>query len=115
PETWIGAKRLFSGKSTRGGEPGPSASGAAAPDGKMLTRSGLRWDLLRVENRYQWYRQDNYWRYEPVKSTKRIADGRIDVAADKPGRIAVPMTWGRYRLEGSTHDPHPPVTTRPFP
>ena len=28
-----------------------------------------------------------------------MADGRIDVAVDKPGRISLPVTWGRYRLD----------------
>src|SRR5262245_21488867 len=109
--TMIGVKPLFSGKSIGEGETATFDVAVVAPDGKMQTRSALRWDLLKVESRYQWYRQDNYWRYEPVKSTRRIADGRIDVAADKPGRIAVPMTWGRYRLEVSTDDPNGPVTT----
>ena len=59
-----------------------------APDGKLLAASGLRYELLKVEWRYQWYRCDGRWEYEPVKTTRRIADGRIDVAADKPGRIA---------------------------
>src|SRR5271170_4056122 len=61
-------------------------------------------ELLRVDTRYQWYRQDGSWNYEPVKQTKRVADGTIDVAADKPGRISVPVTWGRYRLEVTSPD-----------
>ena len=55
-----------------------------APDGKPRA-SGLRYELLKVETRYQWYRRDGSWDYEPVKSTRRVADGTIDVAADKPG------------------------------
>ena len=83
----------------------------AAPDGKTLARTGLRYELLKIESRYQWYRRDGSWGYEPIKLTRRIADGQIDVAADKPGRIAVPVQWGRYRLEVSSADANGPVTS----
>ncbi len=100
----IGVKPLFAGASL-----GEAANAAfdvvlVAPDGKTLARSGLRYELLQVETRYQWYRQDGSWNYEPIKQTKRVADGTVDVAADKPGRISVPVTWGRYRLEVSSPD-----------
>jgi uncharacterized protein YfaS (alpha-2-macroglobulin family) len=109
--TMIGVKPLFFGKSVGEGETAGFDVVVVAPDDKTLARSGLRWDLLGIESKYQWYRQDGSWRYEPVKSTRRIADGRLDVAADRPGRIAVPVTFGRYRLEVSTDDPNGPVTT----
>jgi alpha-2-macroglobulin len=99
----IGVKPLFAGASL--GEAADAAFDVVlvAPDGRTLARS-LRYELLRVETHYQWYRQDGSWNYEPVKQTKRVADGTVDVAADKPGRIAVPVTWGRYRLEVSSPD-----------
>ena len=46
--------------------------------------------------------------------TRRVADGTIDVSPDKPGRIAVPVTWGRYRLEVTSADPQGPETTFGF-
>src|SRR5262249_21649264 len=49
-----------------------------------------------------------------IKSTRRIADGQIDVAPDHPGRISAPITWGRYRLEVSSADRGGPVTTGNF-
>jgi uncharacterized protein YfaS (alpha-2-macroglobulin family) len=99
----IGVKPLFAGASL--GEAADAAFDVVvvAPDGRTLARS-LRYELLRVETHYQWYRQDGSWNYEPVKQTKRVADGTVDVAADKPGRIVVPVTWGRYRLEVSSPD-----------
>jgi uncharacterized protein YfaS (alpha-2-macroglobulin family) len=71
----------------------------ATPDGERLARKGVSWSLLRIERRYQWYNADGRWGYEPVKSTRRVADGRIDVAAAELARIAVPLGWGSYRLE----------------
>ena len=51
-----------------------------APDGATQRRSGLRWELSKVETRYQWYRADwRRWSYEAVKSTRRIASGNQHV------------------------------------
>ncbi len=100
----IGVKPLFAGASL------PESANATfdvvvvSPDGKAMAPAGLRYELLKIESRYQWYRQDGSWNYEPIKQTKRIADGTFDVAADAPGRISVPVTWGRYRLEVSNAD-----------
>ena len=112
--TMIGVKPLFSGKSLGEGETASFDVVVVAPDGKTLPRSGLRWDLLKVETKYQWYRQNGFWEYEPVKSTRRIADGRLDIAADRPGRIAAPVQWGRYRLEVATDEPGGLTTTVQF-
>ena len=111
----IGVKPLFSGKSVREGETASFDVSVVSPDGAMLRRSGLRWELLKVETRYQWYRADwRRWSYEAVKSTRRVADGTVNVAPGRPGRIAVPATWGRYRLEVTTDDPAGPVTSMVF-
>ncbi len=110
----IGIKPLFSGRSLGEGQNASFDVIVAAPDGKLLPRSGLHYELLRVETRYQYYRRDNSWNYEPVKLTKRVADGQIDVAADKPGRIALPVQWGRYRLEVSDGGRNGAVTSVAF-
>ena len=69
------------------------------PTARCSRRAGLRYELLKIEQRYQWYRRDGRWDYEPIKLTRRVADGRLDVAADQAGRISAPVQWGRYRLE----------------
>lgn len=71
----------------------------AAPNGARLARRDVAWSLYRVERTYQWYNSDGRWGYEPVKSTKRVADGRVDLAADAPGRIASAVGYGTYRLD----------------
>ena len=110
----IGVKPLFSGQSLGENDNAGFEVVLVQPDGKPLARNGLRYELLKVESRYQWYRQGGAWNYEPVKSTRRVANGTIDVAPDRPGRIALPVTWGRYRLEVSSDDPSMPVTTLAF-
>ncbi|MGC2408995.1 MAG: alpha-2-macroglobulin [Methyloceanibacter sp.] len=106
----IGAKPLFSGKSLGESDTASFDVVMVAPDGKPMTKTGLHWQLLHVESKYQWYRSEGYWQYEPVKVTRRVADGSVDVAPDQPGRIAVPVTWGRYRLEVTSAEPQGPET-----
>jgi uncharacterized protein YfaS (alpha-2-macroglobulin family) len=112
--TMIGIKPLFSGHSLGENDNANFDVVLVQPDGKALARPGLRYELLKIESRYQWYRQGGSWNYEPVKSTRRIANGTVDVAADKPGRIALPVTWGRYRLEVTTDDSSVPLTSVAF-
>jgi alpha-2-macroglobulin len=110
----IGVKPLFSGRALGEGETATFDVTLVSTDGKMLARRGLRYELVKVEQRYTWYRRDNRWEYEPVKSTRRVADGTVDVAADRPGRIAAPVAWGRYRLEVTSGDASGPVTSVAF-
>jgi alpha-2-macroglobulin len=110
----IGVKPAFSGRSLADGANADFDVVLAAPDGKTLAQSGLRYDLLRVETSYQWYRQNGNWEYEPVKRTERVGNGSVDVAADKPARISLPVKWGRYRLEVTTGAPNGPITSLTF-
>src|SRR5262245_15019471 len=110
----IGVKPLFSGRSLGEGESATFDVVFASPDGTSLARNGLRYELLKVETKYQWYRRDGVWDFEPVKTTRRVADGQIAVAADRPARISVPVQWGRYRLEVSTGDRSGPLTSVGF-
>jgi uncharacterized protein YfaS (alpha-2-macroglobulin family) len=110
----VGVKPLFSGRSLGEGENATFDVALVAPDGKMLTGQGLRYEVLKIESRYQYYRRDGRWEYEPIKSTRRVADGKLDVTPDKPGRITAPVQWGRYRLEVSSADADGPTTAIGF-
>ena len=98
----LGVKPAFAGRSLADGANADFDVVMVGPDGKPLSKNGLRYDLLKVESSYQWYRQNGQWEYEPVKRTERVANGTVDVAADKPARVSIPVKWGRYRLEIST-------------
>ncbi len=76
----------------------------ASPDGQRLAGRNVVWQLSRIERRYQWYNADGRWTYEPVKSVRRVADGRLDVSANAPARISAPVDWGSYRLDVSAAD-----------
>lgn len=110
----IGVKPAFSGRSLGDGANADFDVIVVAPDGKTLAQSGLRYDLLRVETSYQWYRQSGQWQYEPVKRTERVGNGSVDVTADRPARISLPVKWGRYRLEVTTGASNGPITSLTF-
>jgi hypothetical protein len=110
----IGVKPAFSGRSLGDGENATFDVVMAGTDGKPIAQNGLKYELLRVEQHYQWYRQNGNWEFEPVKTTTRIVDGKLDAVADKPARLSLPVKWGRYRLEISTGDAAGPVTSLGF-
>src|SRR5262249_27601399 len=110
----IGVKPLFSGRSLGENENATFDVIVAAPDGTTLARTGMRYELLRIESRYQYYRREGTWEYEPVKIARRIADGTFNLAADMPARLSMPVQFGRYRLEVSTADRSGPVTSVTF-
>src|SRR6185437_9348697 len=70
----IGVKPLFGDKNVAEGDKDGLDVVFVAPDGQRLARDGLRYELLKIESHYQWYRQNSAWEYEPVKSTARVAD-----------------------------------------
>ena len=110
----IGVKSQFSGRSLSDGATAAFDVIVVMPDGTAAARRGLHYELQRVDTHYQFYKRDGRWNYEPVKTTTRVADGTADAAADKPARISLPVTFGRYRLEVSTGDADGPVTSLAF-
>jgi uncharacterized protein YfaS (alpha-2-macroglobulin family) len=110
----IGVKPLFSGRSLGEGESANFDVVLASPEGISVAGASLHYELLKVDTRYQWYRREGSWDFEPVKTTKRVADGSITTTADKPARISLPVEWGRYRLEISTADRNGPVSSISF-
>jgi uncharacterized protein YfaS (alpha-2-macroglobulin family) len=110
----IGIKPLFGDKNVAEGDKAEFEIVFVSPEGKTLPRDGLRYELLKMESRYQWYRQNNYWEYEPIKSTSRVADGDVTIAADKPSRISLAPRPGRYRLDVKSNDADGPVTSVQF-
>ncbi len=71
-------------------------------DGKVVPAKGLKWELLRVDQRYQWFSRDGAWTYDVQTSTRRVASGAVDSDGMAPAKIAARVDWGRYRLEVSS-------------
>lgn len=108
----IGIKPEFSGDLAENSIGRFHVIGLAA-DGSKQAMSGLTWKLIKVERNYQWYRQGNSWRYEPVVYTKQVQTGTLAVDANG-GEISVPASWGRYRLEVESADNNGPTSSVEF-
>ncbi|ACP22730.1 putative inner membrane lipoprotein (plasmid) [Sinorhizobium fredii NGR234] len=108
----IGIKPEFSGELAENSVGKFHVIGVDA-DGAKVSMPGLFWKLISVERNYQWYRDGSAWKYEPVISTKQVANGTVDVT-ENGGQIAVPVGWGRYRLEVETAAADGPTSSVEF-
>ncbi len=99
----VGVKQDFD-SSISAGEPATFEAIAVAPDGTRVARKGAAWSLYQLTNDYQWFNSEGRWSYEPVKSSKRVASGVVDIGADAPAKFQAPVGWGAHRLDIKTLD-----------
>lgn len=100
----IGLKPLFDGNSVDENNDAEFDVVVADAANTQIAQSGLKWQLFKLETSWQWYNSDGQWMYEAQTITRKVGDGQLDVAADKPGRISVPVDYGRYRLVVTSAD-----------
>jgi len=100
----IGIKALFKGGRAEQGEAARFEAIVLGADGRPADAKALKWELRRLENRWQWYNRDGAWNFEAVTSTRRIASGTADASSAAPAKIEAKVDWGRYRLEVSAAD-----------
>ena len=100
----IGIKPLFSGGQIGEGELARFEAVLIDGDGQPLAAKALKWELLRLDQRWQWYSRDGAWNYEPVVNARRVAAGASETSPDAPGKIEARVDWGRYRLEVAAPD-----------
>ncbi len=108
----IGIKPEFSGAVAENAEAAFNVIAVGA-DGAKTALSGATWKLYNLERRYQWYRDGGSWNYEPIVTTKQVADGKIDIATNG-AKISAPVGWGRYRLVVETGTVNGPATSVEF-
>ncbi len=109
----IGIKPGFDGRVGEG-ETAKFQVIALDADGNRMAAAGLKWELYRLETRYQWYARYGSWDYETLTFTTRVADGVIDAGTETPAEIAASVDWGRYRLDVSGPGPDGPMTSVTF-
>ncbi|MBO9424616.1 alpha-2-macroglobulin family protein [Labrenzia sp. R4_1] len=94
----IGIRPAFDGGVDEGG-PADFTVIVIGETGERIAANGLSWTLSKVDRRYQWYRLDGRWSYEPITSTRRISTGTLDVSDSQPASLSLPVEWGEYRLD----------------
>ncbi len=100
----IGIKPLFANGVTGEGEAAGFDIVNVSGDGKTVAAKNLKWELLRIDQRYQWFSRDGEWTYDVQTSSRRVASGAVETDVGTPGRIATRVDWGRYRLEVSSFE-----------
>ncbi len=95
----IGIKPLFSDDKLGEGDEAQFDVVAIDAAGKAIDGQSLKWEIVRLDQRWQWYAHDGAWRYEAITTTRRMSTGEVKVTGTSPARIAFKPEWGRYRLE----------------
>jgi uncharacterized protein YfaS (alpha-2-macroglobulin family) len=86
----------------------------ANSDGKLVAKQNMKWAIYKVETRYQWYRVSGSWDYEPVRQTRKIAEGTLNTSAEKAVSFAAEAPYGRYRLEITSPEANGPAASYAF-
>lgn len=95
----LGLKPEFASSEIGEGQQAVFSAIAVDPQGKQVEAKGATWVLKRLTTTYQWYKTDGRWNYEAVTTARKVTGGTVDIAADKPTQVAVPVQWGQYRFE----------------
>ncbi|MBP7003342.1 alpha-2-macroglobulin family protein [Amaricoccus sp.] len=93
----LGLRPLFDGAVDEGGTAGFEAV-AVGPDLGRVALGPVDWTLSRVDVSFQWYEVDGNWSYETVTRRTRVANGSVEMGAEAPARLDLPVDWGRYEL-----------------
>ncbi len=113
PGGLIGVKKTFSG-ALAAGDRATFEVIAIDRDGKRATRRNVHWSLYQINNDYQWYRQDGRWNFEQVKSSRRVAEGNVDLTPQAAAKISAIVGLGQYRLDLRDDDPADAQTSVAF-
>ncbi|MEA2779972.1 MAG: alpha-2-macroglobulin, partial [Rhodospirillaceae bacterium] len=96
----IGLKPLFSDGAVASGVEAGFDVIAANEAGSPIAASGLQYRLVPEDWDYQWFYKDGNWDYRVVTRDKpAAATGALDLKSETPGRLALKVDWGYYRLE----------------
>lgn len=73
-------------------------------NGKPTSAKGVKWELVRLEQRWQWFSRGDNYAYDVQTLSRRAGSGTVDATAGEPQRITSKLDWGRYRLDVKSAD-----------
>ncbi len=94
-QVMIGIKPLFDGVI---GENSAAAFDVIAlnPDLNAADMA-VKWTVNKVDTRYQWYRMNGRWDWEPTTTRTRIATGEVTLGAQAV-RVEADVAWGQHEI-----------------
>jgi len=110
----IGIKPLFDGNRLGEGEEARFEVIKLGSDATPQATAGLNWTLKRLDTRWQWYRRDGSWAYEPVTISRLVASGETTGSGVDPETLSAQVDYGRYLLEVTGGDPAGPASSVAF-
>jgi uncharacterized protein YfaS (alpha-2-macroglobulin family) len=112
-KSFVGVKPLFDGSVPDGTTAAFEVISIAA-DGKQAALTNLKWEVQRIESRFQYYQRNGRWSYEQINYETRVGSGTLATKADGAVRIEVPATPGQYRLDIVSPTADGPATSLTF-
>ncbi|MBL4646352.1 MAG: hypothetical protein JKY99_07835, partial [Rhizobiales bacterium] len=110
----IGIRPMFDGSAPEGGSAGFQLV-ALDENGTQIAAKDVKYQLVAIERRYQWYRKSNgRWGWEAVTRTRLASEGMLDLDADGFASLDLNVDWGSYRLELESADIEPVVASYDF-
>jgi uncharacterized protein YfaS (alpha-2-macroglobulin family) len=105
----VGLRPLFDGNVVQEGSLVEFELARVDAAGKFAASKELRIKLVREERNWYWRYDDNRGWHSGYNVDEELVEAR-KVTADARNKIALPVGWGRYRLE--VQDPETSLTTR---
>ncbi|WP_207457849.1 alpha-2-macroglobulin [Azospirillum sp. SYSU D00513] len=73
---------------------------AVAPDGALVAKPGLSWELIEERVTFVWYEQDGLYSYKAITKDVPLTSGTVNATASGPAALSAGRRdFGRYRLE----------------
>lgn len=91
----IGIKPLFEGVIGEGSD-APFELIALNPDLSAADMQ-VQWTINKVSTRYQWYRLNDRWNWEPTTTRTRVATGEA-LLGTAPVRVGAEVSWGQHEI-----------------
>ncbi len=98
-EPRIGIKPRFADARVGEGESAEFDLVLLGPDGKLAPSQAFKWEIVKLDQRWQWYSRNGQWAYEPVTTARRLATGATSGTPTLPARVTFKPEWGRYRID----------------
>lgn len=96
-EPVAGIRPMFEGDAVGEGEEARFSVIAIGPDGQPVATPAA-WVVNRIETDYQWYSMDGRWDYEMISRRAKVSEGSLQLTADQPAEVTLPVDWGRYEI-----------------